>query len=180
MDSRLKKSLSAGGREDRASHDTVREAPEDTFVSSQERRKMWKDEWTQSALPNVPEMKGWHLCWLSTTNSYDSIDKRMRLGYVPVKAEDIPGFENWRVKAGEHVGFVACNEMLLFKIPNDLFQDIMTHFHHDAPLEESGKIKVNAENVQGARDSSGKSLGQLEGDGLDNLDKPIAAPVFTG
>jgi hypothetical protein len=70
--------------------------------------------------------------------------------------------------------------MLLFKIPNDLFQDIMTHFHHDAPLEESGKIKVNAENVQGARDSSGKSLGQLEGDGLDNLDKPIAAPVFTG
>jgi len=180
MDSRLKKSLSAGGREDRASHDTVREAPEDTFVSSQERRKMWKDEWTQSALPNVPEMKGWHLCWLSTTNSYDSIDKRMRLGYVPVKAEDIPGFENWRVKAGEHVGFVACNEMLLFKIPNDLYQDIMTHFHHDAPLEESGKIKVNAENVQGARDSSGKSLGQLEGDGLDNLDKPIAAPVFTG
>ena len=180
MDSRLKKSLSAGGREDRASHDTVREAPEDTFVSSQERRKMWKDEWTQSALPNVPEMKGWHLCWLSTTNSYDSIDKRMRLGYVPVKAEEIPGFENWRVKAGEHVGFVACNEMLLFKIPQDQYQDIMTHFHHDQPLEESGKIKVNAENVQGARDSSGKSIGQVEGDGLDNLDKPVAAPVFTG
>jgi hypothetical protein len=34
MDSRLKKSLSAGGRENRASHDSVREAPEDTFVSS--------------------------------------------------------------------------------------------------------------------------------------------------
>ena len=66
MDSRLKKNLSAGGRESRASLDKVREAPEDKFVSSEERRKMWKDEWTQSALPNVPELKGWHLCWLST------------------------------------------------------------------------------------------------------------------
>ena len=99
MDSRLKKSLSAGGRENRASLDKSREAPEDSFVSAEERRKMWKDEWTQSALPAVPELKGWHLCWLSTTNSYDSIDKRIRLGYVPVKADEFPGFENYRVKA---------------------------------------------------------------------------------
>jgi hypothetical protein len=180
MDSRLKKSLSAGGRENRASLDQSREAPEDTFVSSDERRKMWKDEWTQSALPNVPELKGWHLCWLSTTNSYDSIDKRIRLGYTPVKAEEIPGFENWRVKAGEHTGHIACNEMLLFKIPMDTFQDIMAHFHHEAPLEEGNKIRLQAENVQGARDSSGKSLGQVEGDGLGEIDKPIPAPVFTG
>ena len=44
MDSRLKKSLSAGGRENRASLDKSREAPEDSFVSADERRKMWKDE----------------------------------------------------------------------------------------------------------------------------------------
>lgn len=63
MDSRLKKSLSAGGRETtRVSHDPVREAPEETFVSSEERRKMWKDEWTQSALPNAPDLPGWHVC----------------------------------------------------------------------------------------------------------------------
>jgi hypothetical protein len=117
MDSRLKKSLSAGGRENRASLDPSREAPEDQFVSADERRKMWKDEWTQSALPSVPEMKGWHLCWLSTTNSYDSIDKRIRLGYSPVKAEELPGMDNNKVKAGEHAGFISCNEMLLYKIP---------------------------------------------------------------
>jgi len=86
MDKRLKKNLSAGGRENRASLDPDREAPEDKFASSHERKKMWTDEWTQSALPNVPELQGWHLCWLSTTNGYDSIDKRMRLGYTPVKA----------------------------------------------------------------------------------------------
>jgi hypothetical protein len=109
------------GAKHRASHDSVREAPEETFVSSEERRKMWKDEWTQSALPNAPDIPGWHLCWLSTTNSYDGIDKRIRLGYVPVKAEDVKGFENYRVKAGEHVGYIACNEMLLFKIPMDQY-----------------------------------------------------------
>jgi len=179
MDSRLKKNLSAGGRESRASHDPVREAPEDKFVSAEERRKMWKDEWTQSALPQVPELKGFHLCWLSTTNSYDSIDKRMRLGYTPVMAEEIPGYENWRVKAGEHVGFIACNEMLLFKIPLDRYQEVMAYFHHEAPLEETEKIRRNAEQNQGS-DRSGRRLGQIEGEGLDNIDKPIPAPMFEG
>jgi hypothetical protein len=177
MDSRLKKSLSAGSRETRSSEDDSRKAPEDSFVSSEERRKMWKDEWTQSALPNAPLIPGWHVCWLSTTNSYDSIDKRIRLGYVPVKAEDIKGYENYRVKAGEYVGYVACNEMLLFKIPEEQYQDIMAHFHHDAPLEEANKIKVQAESQVG-RDSSGKRLGQVEGDGLGDIDKPLPAPAF--
>ena len=177
MDSRLKKSLSAGSRETRSSEDDSRKAPEDSFVSSEERRKMWKDEWTQSALPNAPLIPGWHVCWLSTTNSYDSIDKRIRLGYVPVKAEDIKGYENYRVKAGEYVGYVACNEMLLFKIPEEQYQDIMAHFHHDAPLEEANKITVQAESQVG-RDSSGKRLGQVEGDGLGDIDKPLPAPAF--
>jgi hypothetical protein len=179
MDKRLKKNLTAGGRENRASHDSDREAPEEKFFSSEERKKMWKDEWTQSALPNVPELKGFHVCWLSTTNGYDSIDKRMRLGYTPIKVEEIPGFENWRVKAGEHAGFIACNEMLLFKIPMELYQEIMAHFHHEAPLEEANKIRLQAEAQQG-RDSSGRRLGQVEGDGLDNIDTPIPAPVFAG
>ena len=179
MDSRLKKSLSAGGRESRASLDKSREAPEETFVSADERRKMWKDEWVQSALPNAPELPGWHMCWLSTTNSYDSIDKRIRLGYIPVKAEDYTGFENYRVKAGEHVGYIACNEMLLFKIPMDVYQDVMAHFHHEAPMEEANKIRLQAENIQG-RDSSGKPLGRIEGEGLDSIDKPLPAPTFYG
>jgi hypothetical protein len=180
MDSRLKKSLSAGGRENRAVEDQVRAAPEDNFVSSNERRKMWKDEWTQRALPDVPEIPGWHLCWLSTTNSYDSIDKRVRLGYVPVKAEEVQGFENNKVKAGEHAGFISCNEMLLYKIPMDVYQEVMAHFHHEAPLEEANKIRSQAENAAGGRDSKGRQLGSFEGDGLDQIDKPMPAPVFQG
>jgi len=180
MDSRLKKSLGAGGRETRASEDVDRLPVEERFMSAQERRRMWSDEWTQSALPKVPPIPGWHLCWLSTTNAYDSIDKRIRLGYVPVRADELPGFENYRVKAGEDVGFIACNEMRLYKLPEDVYQDIMLQMHHERPMEDADKIRVQVENLQGARDSSGKSLGRVEGEGFGELDRIVKAPVFAG
>jgi hypothetical protein len=180
MDSRLKKTLNAGGRESRSSQDSSRAAPEEAFISKQERRKMWSDEWTQSALPKVPDIPGWHLCWLSTTNGYDSIDKRMRLGYVPVRADELPGFDNYRVKAGEDVGFIACNEMRLYKLPMELYQEVMTEMHHEAPKEEADKVQVQIEQLQGNRDSSGRSLGSVEGEGFGNLNRNVPAPVFYG
>jgi hypothetical protein len=181
MESRLKKSLNAGGRNDRGSEDASRGSAEDKFISTQERRRMWSEEWTQSALPKIPNMEGWHLCWLSTTNSYDSIDKRMRLGYVPVKAEELPGFDEYRVKSGEHVGYVSCNEMLLFKLPMDIFQEIMTYQHHDRPREEAEKVKVQMENLQGQRDSNGRPLVSVEGEGFGSIEQqPIRTPLFNG
>jgi hypothetical protein len=180
MDSRLKKSLQAGGRNDRASEDASRRPPEEKFMSAQERRKMWSDEWTQSALPKTPQIPGWHLCWLSTTNAYDTIDKRMRLGYVPVTADELPGFDTYRVKAGEHVGHISCNEMLLFKLPMDVYQEVMAHMHYEAPLQEVDRIYAQADSL-GAQDSSGRRLVQMEA-GMDRLDQkqPNRAPIFEG
>jgi len=181
MESRLKKSLNAGGRQDRDIGAASRLAPEEKFISTQERRKMWSEEMTQSALPKLPEVDGWHLCWLSTTNSYDSIDKRMRLGYVPVKADEFPGYEDYRVKAGQHVGFISCNEMLLFKLPMDIYQEVMLYQHHEKPREEAEKIRVQVENLQGARDSNGRSLVAVEGEGIGSIEsQPNRTPVFSG
>jgi len=86
--------------------------------------------------------------------------------------------ENNKVKAGEHAGFISCNEMLLYKIPMEMYQDVMAHFHHEAPLEDANKIRLQAEQAVG-RDSSGKPLGRVEGEGIDFLDKPTPVPVFT-
>ena len=181
MESRLKKSLNANGRQDRSNGEASHKAPEDKFISAQERKKMRSEEWTQSALPKLPEMEGWHPCWLSTTNSYDSIDKRIRLGYVPVKADELPGYEDYRVKSGEHVGYISCNEMLLFKIPMEIFQDVMTHMHHDKPREEAEKVMIQMENLQGQRDSNGRRLMEIEGEGIGSIDKqPSKIPVFSG
>jgi len=181
MESRLKKSLNANGREDRSNGEASHRAPEEKFISSQERGRMWSEEWTQSALPKLPGMDGWHLCWLSTTNSYDTIDRRIRLGYVPVKSEELPGYEDYRVKDGERVGYISCNEMLLFKLPMDIYQEVMTQFHHDMPLDEAEKVRVQMENLQGQRDSNGKRLVQVEGEGMGDLDRqPTKLPVFSG
>jgi hypothetical protein len=181
MESRLKKSLNADGRQDRNLGEASRRAPEEKFISAQERRRMWSEEWTQSALPKLPEMDGWHLCWLSTTNSYDSIDKRMRLGYVPVKADELPGYEDYRVKSGEHIGYISCNEMLLFKLPMDIYQEIMLYQHHERPREEAEKIRVQVENLQGQRDSNGRPLVSVEGEGIGSIEQqPNKIPVFAG
>jgi hypothetical protein len=178
MDERLKKSLNTG-RESRASLDQVRDAPENQSALSNERRKMWKDEWSQSALPDVPELKGWHFCWLSTTNSYDTIEKRMRLGYVPVMLDELPNFQNTRVKAeSQYPGQVSCNELLLYKLPMDIWQEVMTHFHHDEPQEMAEKVRVDMEQLS-ARDRSGRNLVSAEGD-MGNIDKPKPAPIFHG
>lgn len=178
MDDRIKKNLSAG-RETRASQDASRAAPEEGFAFSQERRKMFRTEWLQEALPSPPPIPGFHLCWLSSNNQYDPIHKRMRLGYQPVKADELPGFDTYKVKAGEHVGFVACNEMLLYKLPEDVYQEMMLELHYHAPMEEQEKIKIQQEQLLGERDSNGKTLVTIEGSGIDFDAKHKPLPVFS-
>ena len=138
---------------------------------------MFRSEWLQEALPTPPEIPGYHLCWLSSSNQYDPIHKRMRMGYEPVKADELPGFEHLRVKAGENVGFVSCNEMLLYKMPEELYQQIMYELHHQAPLEEQEKIKVQQEQLLGARDSRGRSLVSIEGESMES-NANVNMPTF--
>jgi hypothetical protein len=177
MDDRLKKNVNAG-RESRAREDASRRGPEEHMVSSEERRRMFRSEWLQEALPTPPPIKGFHLCWLSTTNQYDPIHKRMRMGYEPVKAEDLEGFEQYKVKAGEHAGFVSCNEMVLYKMPEEIFQEIMAEMHHYAPMDEQEKIKVQQDQlIEASRDSHGRSLVQVENASLSS-DRSVKAPLF--
>jgi hypothetical protein len=174
QDARLKRSAAAG-RDDRASEDVRRQDNDGTAFTVSERRK-FRNEWTQEALPTPPEVPGFHLCWLSSTNSYDPIQKRIRMGYSPVLPSEVPGFEYLAAKEGEFQGMVACNEMLLFKIPNDLYQDMMAELHHYAPLEEEGRIKDSM--VTGQKDSNGRPLGHVEGDGFNDLGAQMRTPNF--
>jgi hypothetical protein len=177
-DDRIKKNPNADQRGTRAEQDrSARGAASDELASQQERRRMFREEWIQEALPKPPDIPGYHLCWLSSTNSYDPIHKRTRMGYTAVHIDEVPGFENYRVKAGEQAGLVACNEMVLYKIPQDIYQQLMEELHHYAPQDEADKIRVQAEQQMG-RDSNGKRLGQIEGEGINEIDKPMPIPVF--
>lgn len=136
-DERLKKSAGEG-RENRAMQD--RASTENRTISDDERVEMFRQQFHQSSLPDLPKLDGWHLCWLTTTNPRDSIQMRIRLGYEPVKPEDVPGWEYATLKTGDWQGFIGVNEMLAFKLPISLYEKYMREAHHDAPLREEEKL----------------------------------------
>lgn len=174
-DDRLRRDDAAGGRESRASADTERTQKDGTVFSAPERMRNFRDEWTQNALPNPPAIPGYHLCWLSTTNNYDPIHKRMRMGYEPVKVEEVEGFETYKMKSGEFEGFVAVNEMILFKIQTPIYQEMMSYFHHEQPLEEEEMLR-KSDALTDAQ--SRPATESQEDDGFKSLGKPRHAPAF--
>lgn len=173
-DDRLKKSDEVA-RTERDSDD--REQSTASPFSREERRNFFRNEWKQEVLPTPPEIPGFHLCWLSTNSKGDPIHNRMRIGYTPVKASELRGFEKYTMKGGDWDGMVSCNEMLLFKLPLEIYQEMMAEFHHHMPLEQEQSIKQRIESENNQRDSNGRKLGSTEGDGFDELGKN-RVPIF--
>ena len=143
-------------------------------IARRERLDAFRDKWANSALPDLPKdtIPGFHLCWLSTTNTYDSIDKRMALGYEPVKAAELgKGFEALgKMSSGKFEGCVSCNEMVLFKLPEDVYQEVMRMLHLEDPLEHQRNITAQVrDTAQGNK--GGRSV--LEG-GLLEMEKETA------
>ena len=146
----------------------------DDDKARRERLDAFRDKWANSALPDLPKdiIPGFHLCWLSTTNTYDSIDKRMALGYEPVKAAELgKGFETLgKMSSGKFEGCVSCNEMVLFKIPEEIYQEVMRMLHLEDPLEHQRNITSQ---VRGAAETGKGGRSLLEG-GLLEMEKESA------
>ena len=176
-DQRLKKSAGSEVRGSRDASDVER-TQDGGVLSPEERRRLLRQEHIQEVLPTPPKLPGMHCCWLSTTNSTDPIYKRVQRGYLPVKAAEVPGYGGqFTVMGGEFDGCIRCNEMLLFKISDQTYQDLMMIFHHDMPLEQEATIRDKLEGNQ-EYDSSGRPLAQTEG-GFDNLGRsPDRNPSF--
>jgi hypothetical protein len=176
-DDRLKKSVAPQSRGSRSSADAERENKDGTALSIDERKRMLRQSMVNEVLPdpNQPKVPGWHYCWLSTTNQSDPIFKRLQMGYELVKASEMPrfGLQN-KVPSGEFEGCIAVNEMILSKIPEELFQEIMLINHHEKPMEEEEFLKANAAPTQ--QDSHGNHLGMREG--FETLGRRVATPTF--
>lgn len=162
-DDRLKKS--AENRDSRAMTD--RPVIENRAITDDERVEMFRQQFFQSALPDLPKLPGWHTCWLTTTNPRDAIQTRIRLGYEPIKPEDVPGWEYATLKTGDWVGFIGVNEMLAFKLPMSLYEKYMQEAHHDAPMREEDKLAETAEYMQQQAQRSGTSV--VFGDGNSEI-----------
>ena len=163
-DERLKKELGAG-RQSREVED--RKVSENRNVTDDDRLEMFRAQLFNDALPDLPDMPGYHVCWLTTTNPRDPIHRRIQLGYEPIKASDVPGMEFASVKTGEWAGLIGVNEMIAFKLPLGLYQRFMQEAHHDAPLREENKLAETAEIMRQQAEGSGSTL--FEGDGLQEM-----------
>lgn len=171
-DDRLRKDDGAATRGDRSAADHDRTQTDGTVLSKSERMS-FRDEWTANALPTPPGIPGYHLCWLSTTSSADPIHVRMRMGYVPVKASEVPGFEHYKMRSGEFEGMVSCNEMVLFKIDERTHQEMLSYFHHEKPLAEEEMIT----NSDAVKTKNAVRVADLDEDGLQQLGRNVK-PVF--
>ncbi len=176
QDARTRRPSATQMRESRTEADTQRKLGN---MSAQERRRWLRKNATQDTiLPSPPEIPGFHLCWLTTTNPADPIFRRMRDGYAPVKASEIPNgeFDYYKAKNGEFDGCIVCNEMVLFKIPEEIYLDLMAIYHHEEPNEQERSIRDNLQNQVQQFDRSGRPLGQME-PGLAELGN-AKEPIF--
>lgn len=152
-----------GTRESQAREVNTREMTQDD-----ERIAAFRQSVFSSALPDLPKIPGFHLCWLTTTNPRDSIAMRERLGYELLKLEEVPGFEHSAIKDGPYSGYIGVNEMVASKIPQRLYLAYMQEAHHNAPKAEEERLRTVTEVIaEQAAAASGKT--PIIGDGTAAL-----------
>lgn len=162
-------------RGNRAGQD--RAITEDRVLTDDERLMLFQNQFFKEALPDLPGITGYHVCWLTTENPRDTIHMRMRLGYTPVLPEDVPGWQHTVVKTGTYEGMIGVNEMVAFKIKMELWQMYMREAHHDAPAREQEKLTSN---IDVLKDQAAGVKGRIEEmEGTQSLRKAVAAPRFS-
>lgn len=182
-DERLVRSAAPDVRGERGVSEDAERTNSVTGLSDAELDELVASEFEQVALPEAPMIPGYHLCWLTTMSKYDTMHKRARLGYVPVKQSEVPNFNVDTGSLSTDGGNVMCNEMILCKIPEDRYQAIMRYFHHRRPMEEEEAI-IAKNKAQSGTDSKGRQLLETEGDGLEEMEAQLAAarktrPIFS-
>lgn len=126
-------------------------------------------------LPSPPEIPGYHLCWLTTTNQSDPLEHRFRLGYTLVKPEELPGFSMQSQQGASAVAGdrITVNEMVLAKIEKDTFIHYMKHLHHDLPLEQVESLN---ESVSITKDGRGRDIAYTGGEFRNSKTEGYSAP----
>jgi hypothetical protein len=156
-----------------------RKITEDRVLNDDERLDEFRQTMFQSALPDLPPIEGYHVCWLTTENPRDPIHGRMRLGYEPIKDTDVPGFESTSIKTGEWAGCIGINEMVAFKLPIHLYEAYMKEAHHNQPLEEEQKLNRAREDAEAAASAMARAPISFElEEGMDELGDAPDPPAF--
>jgi len=160
--------------------DGDRRITEDRELTDPERLDEFRKTFFQSALPDLPPIEGYHVCWLTTENPRDPIHGRIRLGYEPIKSTDIPGWEHASMKTGEWAGMIGVNEMVAFKLPLHLYEAYMKEAHDTQPaLEEDALNEARRQAEEAASEIARQPISfELEEGQADLGGKAPDAPSF--
>lgn len=145
-DTRLSNRGASEQRADRESRD--RAITEDRQVMDSDRLEEFRRSFAAEKLPRLPDIPGYHCCWLTTTNNADPLYRRFKWGYTLLKAADHPGWESAAIKTGEYSGCIGEGEMLAAKIPLELYEMMMTEVHYTQPLAEEGKLRSTLDLIE--------------------------------
>ena len=146
---------------DKRDTDADREDAED------ERLALFLDSQHQTVLPSLPGQEGWHLCWLSTTNSRDTIHWRRSIGYELVRLSDQPDWVGVQNAGGNYADYVCVAEMVAARIPLSLYNKLMRAVHHKLPLGEEEKLRGQTDLMRESAERRGMRV--LEGDGTAGI-----------
>lgn len=138
-DARLTNRGKSGNQAGREEED--RNLTEDRQVIDADRLEQFRSSFAAEKLPKLPDIPGFHVCWLTTTNNADPLYRRLNWGYELIKATEVPAFERIEIKTGEYTGCIGAGEMLAAKIPIELYEMYMTEVHYTQPLAEEGKLR---------------------------------------
>jgi len=166
----------AGDRESREGQQ--REFAQNRELMSAERLEAFRESFNQEVLPKLPDIPGFHVCWLTTTNPRDSIPHRLRMGYEMIRADSIPEWNYPTLNTGDYAGLVMINEMVAAKIPNELYQMYMKEAHYDAPARERQKLTDTLDQIKMSAESKGGVV--YEESGMEALRRSSAVPTFQG
>lgn len=156
-----------------------REISQDRVLNDDERLDMFRMGMFQAALPDLPEIDGYHVCWLTTTNPRDSIQSRARLGYEPIRPHELQGWEATTLKTGDYAGCIGINEMVAYKLPLHLYEAYMREAHHVQPLMEEQAIRDARQAAEEEASSVAKNPVSFElEEGMDDLGEAPEAPSF--
>lgn len=153
---------------------------EERELSDTERLELFRMTVFQNQLPLLPVelFPNDHLCWLTTTNTRDPIQGRLRLGYQLLRIEELPGWEHSVISTGLYSGCVGVNEMVAAKLPMRLYEMYMMEAHHNQPLAEEGKLRTTLDVI---RDSARQNKGALiEEESTAQLGTKTRRPKFEG
>lgn len=156
-----------------------RQVTESRELTEDDRLAMFRNTLFNDALPDLPNIPGYHTCWLTTSNPSDPIHRRVQLGYELLRADEVPGLEYASLKTGDYAGIVGVNEMIAAKLPMSLYQGFMQEAHHRRPAEEEEMLSQKVQQMR--QDAEGVGAKLIAGDGMEELHRSAPSRgVFEG